>query len=231
MRLVYEGSKTVGPKPVNHYVYLWRHGEIDRYVGAGKNREWATHTKPDCHDYEPKCNYFLEHLPGMTCSIIAEGLSLVDAFALELKEIDRIGLLVDRTGTLLNARRGSVITGPRGKRDLGDTSPSYQRYRKRKEQGRITLNAVLRRASNHLKKWGSPGARYQKLYPPLGETTTVEKLLAKGLAQKPPFTATAQHNHLLWDFDHDYIAFELPDGEVVMPGYIFPTKATVLKDG
>ena len=33
MRLIYERSQRVGPDPVDYYVYLWRDGEIDRYVG------------------------------------------------------------------------------------------------------------------------------------------------------------------------------------------------------
>lgn len=33
MRIVFQNGKQVGTDPINHYVYLWRHGEIDCYVG------------------------------------------------------------------------------------------------------------------------------------------------------------------------------------------------------
>ena len=75
MRLIYERDQRVGPDPVGYYVYLWRHGDIDRYVGKGANGRWAAHTKRGRNDSnQPKSRYFKEHLPEMTCFIIAEGL-------------------------------------------------------------------------------------------------------------------------------------------------------------
>jgi hypothetical protein len=73
MRIVFENGKQVGTDPINYYVYLWRHGEIDRYV----NGRWAAHTRPNPNDpndrNEAKSRYFLAHLSEMTCHMIAEG--------------------------------------------------------------------------------------------------------------------------------------------------------------
>ena len=104
------------------------HGETGRYVGHGAKRRWAAHRKPDRNDSnQRKYHYFRKHLPEMTCFIIVEGLGAeADAAEREIAEIDQRGLEVDGTGTLLNDRRGSVIKGPRGKRDLKDTPIPYQ---------------------------------------------------------------------------------------------------------
>lgn len=114
MRIVFENGKQVGTDPINHYVYLWRHGEIDRYVGKGFNRRWAAHTRlrpDDPNDRnEPKSLYFLAHLPELTCHIIAEALKADEANERETVEIRRRGYAANGTGTLLNAKRGSSIT-------------------------------------------------------------------------------------------------------------------------
>jgi hypothetical protein len=125
MRLIYARDQRVGPDPVGYYVYLWRHDEIDRYVGKGANGRWVAHAKPDRNDAnQRKYRYFLKHLPEMTCFIIAEGLAAeADVGELEIAEIDLRGLEADGTGTLLNDRRGSVINGPRG-RPQGHPTPS-----------------------------------------------------------------------------------------------------------
>jgi hypothetical protein len=234
MRLIYARGQRVGPDPVGCYVYLWRHGEIDRYVGKGANGRWAAHTKPDRNDSnQHKYRYFLNHLPEMACFIIAEGLAAeADVGELEIAEINRRGLEADGTGTLLNDRRGSVINGPRGKRDLKDTTLPYQRYIKLKRQGPFTPNAVLWRAGRALtgnpKKPGSPGASYLNHYPPPGETTTVGEMLAKGRADG--FRDKDQHAHLGWDFVHGFIELALPEGESVVPGHILPTRELVERD-
>jgi hypothetical protein len=224
VRLIYENGQRIGFDPVGHYIYLWRHGEIDRYVGKGIYGRWASHTKPNRNDMnQRKYRYFLQHLPVMTYFIIVDGLVEKDAGELEIVEIDRRGLEVDGTGTLLNARRGSVVNGPRGKRDLKDMSQSHQLWVKLKQLGPFTPNAVLRRAGRALlgnPKRGS-GASYLDHYPPPGETTTVGELMAKGRADN--FTDRDQHEHLAWDFVHGFIELTLPDGQEVAPGHILPT--------
>jgi hypothetical protein len=35
MRLIYEKGRPIGPDPIGHYVYLWRDGDKDIYVGQG----------------------------------------------------------------------------------------------------------------------------------------------------------------------------------------------------
>lgn len=121
MRVVFENGKQVGIDPTNHYVYLWRHGEIDRYVGKGVNGRWASHSRPNPNDpndrNEPKSRYFLAHLSEMTCHIIAEALRIDEANERETIEIRRRGYAANGTGTLLNAKRGaSIALGPRAAR-------------------------------------------------------------------------------------------------------------------
>ena len=113
MRIVFNNGKQVGTDPINHYVYLWRHGEIDCYVGKGVNGRWKSHTGPNSHNpndrNEPKPRYFLAHLSEMTCYITAEALRTGEANERETVEIRRRGYAADRTGTLLNAKRDASI--------------------------------------------------------------------------------------------------------------------------
>jgi hypothetical protein len=113
MRIVFNNGKQVGTDPINHYVYLWRHGEIDCYVGKGVNGRWKSHTRPNSHNpndrNEPKPRYFLAHLSEMTCYITAEALRTGEANERETVEIRRRGYTADRTGTLLNAKRDASI--------------------------------------------------------------------------------------------------------------------------
>jgi hypothetical protein len=154
-----------------------------------------------------------------------------DAGEREIAEIDWRGLEVDGTGTLLSDRRGSVINGPRDKRDLNDIPVSNQLCMKLKQLGPFTPNAVLRRAGLALtgnpKKPDSPGASYLNLYPPPGETTTIAELLAKG--REDGFRDKSQHDHLRWDYVHGFIELTLLDGESVMPGHILPTRELVAR--
>jgi len=130
MRMIWHLGQRVGPDPIGYAVYLYRHGEIDRYVGKGVRQRWKAHLKLDPNTdnwdwYEYRC----KHLHEMSCFIIAEGTELKTATEQaerEIVEIDRRGLACDGTGTLLNARRGSVDKGraPRGQR----TSPVSLRW-------------------------------------------------------------------------------------------------------
>jgi hypothetical protein len=113
MRLIFENSRQVGADPVNHFIYLWRHGAIDRYVGKGRNGRWAAHTRPN-PDHpedrnEPKSRYFLAHLAETSCFILAEGLRTDEANERETVEIRFRGYLANGTGTLLSAWRGSFV--------------------------------------------------------------------------------------------------------------------------
>jgi hypothetical protein len=226
MRQIYPLDQRVGPDPVGYYVYLWRHGDIDRYVGKGTNGRWEAHTKPRRSDHnQSKYRYFLQHRLDMDCFIIAEGLATeADAGELEIVEIDRRGLEADGTGTLLNDRRGSVINRPRGERDR---KKRLRLDQKLKLQGPWSPNAVLRRGGKALKgnpkPSNSPGGSYiDQHYPPPGETTTIGELFAK--ARADGFTDNDQYGHLCWDFERAFIEVALPDEELVMPGHILPTR-------
>jgi hypothetical protein len=98
MRLIYEKGRTVGPDPIGHYVYLWRDGDTDKYVGQGVAYRWQHHLKRG----DP---YFLARGADMSCSILHEKLSVVEAGRLETHEIRcRTG-----SGTLLNKTGGSIV--------------------------------------------------------------------------------------------------------------------------
>jgi hypothetical protein len=119
-------------------------------------------------------------------------------------------------------RRGSVISGPRSKRNR-----KKRLDQKLKLQGPWTPNAVLRRAGRALtgnpKPSNTPGGSYiDQHYPPPGDTTTVAELIAKGRADG--FTDNDQYGHLCWDFGRGFIEVALPDGELVVPGHILPTR-------
>jgi hypothetical protein len=61
--------------PAEWYIYLWRHGEIDRYAGRGKGLRWKAHASPKVSDSnQRKADYFRKYLTEMTCFLIAEGL-------------------------------------------------------------------------------------------------------------------------------------------------------------
>ena len=83
MRLIYEKGRPVGPDPIGHYVYLWRDGDRDIYVGQGVAYRWEHHLKPR----DPKD--FLAPSANMSCSILHENLSIVEAGRLETHEIRR----------------------------------------------------------------------------------------------------------------------------------------------
>jgi len=95
MRLIYEKGRAVGPDPIGHYVYLWREGDKNVYVGRGVAYRWEHHLKPR----DPK--EFFANSANMSCSILHENLSLVEARTLETREIGR------RPG-LLNKMGGSI---------------------------------------------------------------------------------------------------------------------------
>jgi hypothetical protein len=98
MRLIYEKGRPVGPDPIGHYVYLWRDGDKNIYVGQGVAYRWQHHLKRG----DP---YFLAYGANLSCSILHENLSVVEAGRLERQEITR------RTGsgTLLNKTGGSIV--------------------------------------------------------------------------------------------------------------------------
>jgi hypothetical protein len=198
---------------VGYYVYLWRHSVIDRYVGKGTGNRWAAHAKAGTYSTQRKDDYFGQHLSEMTCFIIVEGMTAeAGAAEREITEIDQRGLEVYGTGTLLNDRRGSVINGPRGRRDPQNLPIQNQLWKRLMARGRFTPNAILWRIGAALignpKKPGSRGALYLELYPPSRQTTTVAELLG---------------GHLKWDYVHSFIELALPAGESTMPGYILPT--------
>lgn len=115
MRILFDKGKQVGPDPITHYVYLWRHGKIDIYIGkGGVNGRWAAHMRASADDpndrNETKTRYFLAHLAEMTCYIIAEELRTDEATERETVEIRRRGYAANGTGTLRNAKRGNSVT-------------------------------------------------------------------------------------------------------------------------
>jgi hypothetical protein len=109
-----------GMRPDGWYVYLWKHGDIDRYVGRGKNGRWWHHmTTAACIGNWLKYLYFNEHRAEMKCFLIVEGLPNEAAAAVrEISEIDSRGLEKDGTGTLLNVSRGSQFNGRLPRRTL-----------------------------------------------------------------------------------------------------------------
>jgi transcriptional regulator with XRE-family HTH domain len=92
MRLIYEKGRPVGRDPIGHYVYLWRDGDRDMYVGQGVAYRWELHLKPG----DPKD--FLANRAGMSCAILHENLSIVEAGRLETQEIGRRPGLLNKTG-------------------------------------------------------------------------------------------------------------------------------------
>jgi hypothetical protein len=117
MRLIYEKGKQVGENPKGYHVYLWRHGDVDRYIGRSSDpKRWKFHTKGIADHNMRKVEYFCAHVATeMSCLVIAELLQSEEAAAdLEVVEIDRRGLVNIGTGTLLNDRRGSTIYLQRG---------------------------------------------------------------------------------------------------------------------
>ena len=147
LRLIYDKGQRVGPDPVDYYVYLWRGGKIDRYVGKGKGDQWRTHLKTSANDSNQlKMRYFRRYKDKIACFIIVENLTEVDAGDRECAEIDRRGLKKNGTGTLLNDRRGSAIYGPRGKRAFTDLPVPTQRWMIRKRTDPADRHTAARRS-------------------------------------------------------------------------------------
>jgi hypothetical protein len=94
MRLIYEKGRHVGKDPIGHYVYLWCHGDTNIYVGQGVAYRWEHPLGPD----DPNARYFLTHHTEMSCVIINERLSTVEAGRLEIDAIARHKPLLNRTG-------------------------------------------------------------------------------------------------------------------------------------
>jgi hypothetical protein len=129
MRLIYEGGQKVGPDPVGCYVYLWRHDDIDRYVGKGVSGRWADHATPDRNDRnQRKYHYFCEHGHEMTCHILAEGLGRWEVAPRELDEIRSRGFLADGSGTLLNDPKARRVTAPRMRNEGERRHQTTQHY-------------------------------------------------------------------------------------------------------
>jgi hypothetical protein len=220
MRLIYANGRMVGSPPSGRYIYLWRHGSIDRYVGKGVNRRWSTHLKTNLADAnQRKSRYFTKHEAELSCFIIAEDLES-DRVTAErvIAEIDQRGLERDGAGTLLNDRRGSIMPGPRLPRHPAEAGMTkYQQWRAMTERNTTLLTVpgvAFRRAGRALN--GNPkspncaGAMYLDLYPPAGETITVADMLAKGRALG--IKDKAQLGHLAWDLEHGFIEIVKPEG-------------------
>ena len=138
MRILFDKGKQVGADPITHYVYLWRHGKIDRYVGkGGVNGRWAAHRRTIVDDpndrNERKTHYFRAHLPEMTCYIIAEALKTDEANERETVEIRCRGYAANGTGTLLNAARGATIN-PRAERRPSKPSREHRAQKRLKAE-------------------------------------------------------------------------------------------------
>jgi hypothetical protein len=211
-RLIYEKGRRIGPDPAGHYVYLWSHDGVARYVGRGRPpRRWLVHATPKVNDSnQPKRLYFEKHVREMSCSIVAEGRDDESAAAdIEAAEIARYGLLSDGTGTLLNDKRGSAFYGRVGNGQRTSTYPGHQEWVKTRDAGRFPLDAVLRRVVHgNPKKPGSPGAAYIELYPQPGETIIVREMYERGRATG--LTDAQQHAHLSWDLSHGFIEIVRP---------------------
>ncbi|HEY2243433.1 MAG TPA: hypothetical protein VGH47_04315 [Xanthobacteraceae bacterium] len=215
-RLIYEKGLRVGPDPAGHYVYLWSHDGVARYVGRGRENargrpRWLAHATPKVNaSNQPWRLYSEKHVREMSCSIVAEGRDDESAAAdIEAAEIARHGLLKDETGTLLNDKRGSAFYGRVGKGQRTSTYPGHQEWVKIRNAGRFPLDAVLRRVVHgNPKKPGSPGAAYIELYPQPGETIIVREIYERGRAKG--LTDAQQHNHLSWDLLHGFIEIVKP---------------------
>jgi hypothetical protein len=214
-RLIYQNDRQVGADPEGSYVYLWRHGATDRYVGKGVNGRWAYHLTEgvNADTNRPKARYFAEHGAAMECRIVAEGLTETEAAKVELAEINARGLLADGTGTLLNSYRGSVVYGPRrpkGER-LADPRSTWERMKARIAQG-INMNARIRRLAPTIgrnpKSPNCAGYAFIELYPPAGETISIADMLEIG--RKHGFKDRSSLMHTAWDIEKGYIAIEEP---------------------
>jgi hypothetical protein len=129
MRLIYENGQKIGPDPTGCYVYLWRHREIDRYVGKGVNGRWASDATPDRSDRDQrKYHYFREHGHEMIRHILAEGLDRWEVAPRELDEIGSRGFLADGTGTLLNDPKARRAMAPRMRNESERRHQTTQHY-------------------------------------------------------------------------------------------------------
>jgi hypothetical protein len=129
MRLIYQNGRQVGPEPVGCYVYLWRHGNVDRYVGRGVNSRWLSHAKPDRNDRnQSKALYFRQHGHEMTCHILAEGLDRWKVGEREWNEIESRGCLIDDGGPLLNDPKARRAVAPRMRNESERRHQTTQHY-------------------------------------------------------------------------------------------------------
>jgi hypothetical protein len=204
MRLIYEGGQTVGPEPVGYYVYLWRHHGADRYVGKGVNGRWLAHAVPMPNDSnQRKYRYFRDHIAEMSCFIIAEGLSELEAFQREIEEIDHRGFAASGTGTLLNDRRGSSM-GPRRSEGPRTAKEHVDAWR---AQPLFPREAAIRFLSD-VNPWGAnvPGREFYKTVLAKRPATVGEML---DLAAVAGWRAVQAQGHLRWLYTRgDYVEID-----------------------
>lgn len=200
MRLIYENGRQVGSEPVGFYVYLWRHDDVDRYVGKGVNRRWAAHINHDPDDNnQRKYRYFSQRVAEMACLILAEGLASEEKMAdRETAEIDLRGLMKDGTGPLLNDRRGGEFRGrrPRGSQKVNDHVIAWRACK------HFPLNAKLEILSP-VNPWrdNSPGGAFYAKVLTARPATIADAIHLSGMKPGPA------QGHLRWLYTWgDYIA-------------------------
>jgi hypothetical protein len=230
MRLIYQNGQRVGPNPAGYYVYLWRRGADDIYVGRGGGSagRWSDHLAASPNDdNQRKARYFAQHKGEMDAFIIVEGLAS-EAEAAAREDAEKVAR--DSGGTLLNKRAAAAFYGraPNGQR----TSPNpfdNRLWRRLKKEGRFAPNALVwALVADCDRKDGVGGRRhFETVYPPIGERITVAEVLKRGADEG--FTPGQQRDHMACDFCRGLIGIALPDGETLTPGDVVPTKALVAK--
>jgi hypothetical protein len=226
MKLIWDKGTKTGHNPVGSYVYRYDHEGVARYVGRGANARWADHLTQSHNNYPPKRRYFEANLPEMTCSIVQDGLTEEEAGTLEKAVIAIHGFLFDGSGTLLNARDGSVIYGKRASASQRKKPLPFRNrlWNRLKREGKMAPNAEIRRVINHNPKRQRAGGSYATdhfdLYPAPGVPVTVAAhdtyVAARGYPE--------QFGHLTWDSANGFIAISLPKGETAAPGFVVPTR-------
>jgi hypothetical protein len=195
MRKIYENGQKIGADPLACYVYLWRAGDTDRYVGRGDGKaRWNSHLRTSRNDHnQRKMRYFRRYKHLMTCYITEEGLTIDAVGPLEIEETKKRGIRAEG-GPLLNDRHGSVA-GPRTKGGSKNKSPRILLW---EAQPDFPLEATFRLLSTE-SPWppNKPGREFYNHVLAHGPKT-VRDIIERG--KVIGFTEKQIQEHLRWGY-------------------------------